>query len=97
MCPLCADKGLFRIGYHEPPNAQGDLAICLCRPGRNFRAQIERGVLPLLAHRYAVPVDNVGLAEEFLDVEDIPASMRMRPVPSLDIAEAGVRVGKAKL
>lgn len=98
-CVLCGGKGLFQIGYHEPPGAQGDLALCLCRAGLSFRAQIDRGVYDLLAAKYSVPLENVGLAEEFLDPEDIPATMRARQSTTVpDISDAGARhVGKAKL
>lgn len=96
-CALCAGQGVIRIGYHEPPGGHADLAICLCRPGRNLRAQMERGSKALLAARYGVPVESVGLVEDLLDAEDIPIVLRARPVATRGIDEAGARSGKARL
>lgn len=94
-CVLCGGAGLICVGDHHPPDAYADLAICLCWQGRLFRAQIDRGVFALLADRYHLPVEHVGLVEEFVDEADIPPALRL--VKGFDIGAAGQKVGRAKL
>lgn len=99
-CDLCGGSrsprpGLICVGDHNPPDAYADLALCLCRAGQEYRAQIPRGIKALLADRFRLPVENVVLVEDVVDEADIPATLR--PKVSLDIGAAGQRQGKGRL
>lgn len=92
ICDLCANKGVIRIGYREPP-ADGyvDYGICSCHKGRKFRVP---GFRIVLAERYGVALEQVNLIEELLDAEDLPGFV---PAVEIDVADAGRSRKRAKL
>lgn len=95
-CGLCADKGVVRIGYHEPPSeGYVDYGICGCRRGLHLRGPHARA---MIASRYGVTHEQVNLIEELLDAEDLPDFQTMNVIPEVyDVTDAGRRVRKAKL
>jgi hypothetical protein len=101
-CDLCGGSrsprpGLICVGEHRPPEAHAELALCLCRDGLLYRANIPRGVKALLAHRFQIPIANVVLVEDVVDEADIPVALRPKGPGGIDIGAAGMRTGRAKL
>lgn len=90
-CPLCADRGVIRIGYQEEPDGYRDFGVCSCARGQRFRTP---DAMAALAAKFGVHPESVNLVEELLDPEDFPEPMGTgAAVPTLDVTEAG-RVGK---
>ncbi len=85
-CDLCGGSrsprpGLICVG---DPATHADLALCLCRDGQTYRAQMPR-IRDYLADRFHVPADHVVLVEEVVDAADLPVR------PPIDIGAAGMR------
>ncbi len=95
-CPLCEDHGLIPLGVHLPAEGYQQIAVCLCRNGKNLRAQIPRGLYALLAETHHLQIEDIGLVEEMIDWKDIPAALRPKS-STLDIGAAGARQQKGRL
>ncbi len=100
-CPLCGDKGVFKICYRD--GSPTHYAVCLCQPGlalRNDRNANRRTGYPLwMAWAAAERIDcqSVVMAEELLDDTEL-AQIPRGPITTgtSEIADA-MRTRRARL
>lgn len=99
-CPRCGGKGVSRVGYQNGDPT--DYVICLCTAGlalRNDRNGNHRTDYPLWmawAARERVPFEQVVMAEDVLDADELVAIPRPGSLPSRSIADA-MRTKKGRL
>jgi hypothetical protein len=75
-CPLCADRGLVRVRYHD--GAVDDFGICLCLAGQRYRSDPNVGypMWQLWAAREQVDLAHVWMVEDLLDEAELASVPR---------------------
>lgn len=100
-CSSCADRGVFRVGYHD--GEPSDFALCLCKAGEQMRCATNNGrpVTPqwqVWAFRQGIPIEHVLPMEDLLDAEEMAARgfHELPAATAIDAIAAAARARKGK-
>lgn len=70
-CPICADKGVTRVGYHD--GSPTDYGICLCGEGQRLRNDRNAGratgypLWMVWAAQNQIPHERIAMVEDLLE------------------------------
>lgn len=100
-CPVCGDKGVCRVRYHD--GAPDDYGVCRCAAGQALRDDRNAGVhtgYPLWmawAARRGINQEHVGMVEDLLGIEQLATIPPADPRPTGSSIADALRTKRPRL